>query len=78
MIVPDSIAERRPARFLAGPACKETRVRNLVSPLSYGSGMDSAADAVPRGYCIGYGRGSTREQNPGSQRDALELWPNLP
>ena len=38
----------------------------------YGSGMGSAADAVPRGYRIGYGRVSTRDQNPGSQRDALK------
>src|SRR5215471_9264785 len=40
------------------PACKETRVRNLcqqtsnVSPLFYGSGGDSAADAVPRGSAL--------------------------
>ena len=33
--------------------------------------MDSA-DAVPRGYRIGYGRVSTRDQNPDSQRDALK------
>jgi DNA invertase Pin-like site-specific DNA recombinase len=33
--------------------------------------MDSA-DAAPRGYRIGYGRVSTRDQNPDSQRDALE------
>lgn len=29
-------------------------------------------DAAPRGYRIGYGRVSTRDQNPDSQRDALE------
>ena len=34
--------------------------------------MDSAAGAVPRGYRIGYGRVSTRDQNPDSQRDALQ------
>jgi hypothetical protein len=33
--------------------------------------MDSA-DAAPRGYRIGYGRVSTRDQNPDSQRDALK------
>jgi DNA invertase Pin-like site-specific DNA recombinase len=33
--------------------------------------MDSA-DAAPRGYRIGYGRVSARDQNPDSQRDALE------
>jgi DNA invertase Pin-like site-specific DNA recombinase len=33
--------------------------------------MDSAY-AAPRGYRIGYGRMSTRDQNPDSQRDALE------
>jgi DNA invertase Pin-like site-specific DNA recombinase len=33
--------------------------------------MDSA-DAAPRGYRIGHGRVSTRDQNPGSQRDTLE------
>jgi DNA invertase Pin-like site-specific DNA recombinase len=32
--------------------------------------MDSADDA-PRGYRIGYGRVSTRDQKPDSQRDAL-------
>jgi hypothetical protein len=36
-----------------------------------GSGMDCAADAMPRGYRIGYGRVCARDQNPGSQRDAL-------
>jgi len=40
--------------------------------LPYGSGMDSAADAVPRGYRIGYGRVCTRDQNPDSQREALK------
>jgi DNA invertase Pin-like site-specific DNA recombinase len=34
--------------------------------------MDSPAEAAPRGYRIGYGRVSTRDQNPESQRDALE------
>jgi DNA invertase Pin-like site-specific DNA recombinase len=34
--------------------------------------MDSAAGAVPRGYRIGYGRVSTRDQSPDSQRDALK------
>jgi hypothetical protein len=34
--------------------------------------MDCAADAAPRGYRIGYGRVSTRDQNPDSQRDALK------
>jgi DNA invertase Pin-like site-specific DNA recombinase len=33
--------------------------------------MDSATAAVPRGYRIGYGRVSMRDQNPDSQRDAL-------
>ena len=33
--------------------------------------MSSPADTVPRGYRIGYGRVSTRDQNPDSQRDAL-------
>lgn len=33
--------------------------------------MDWAADAMPGGYRIGYGRVSTRDQNPDSQRDAL-------
>jgi hypothetical protein len=32
----------------------------MSSPLFYGSGMDCAADAAPRGYRIGYGRVSTR------------------
>jgi len=34
--------------------------------------MDSAAGTVPRGYRIGYGRVSTRDQNPDSQHDALQ------
>jgi DNA invertase Pin-like site-specific DNA recombinase len=33
--------------------------------------MDSPADAAVRGYRVGYGRVSTRDQNPDSQRDAL-------
>lgn len=33
--------------------------------------MDSVTTAAPRGYRIGYGRVSTRDQNPDSQRDAL-------
>jgi hypothetical protein len=40
--------------------------------LPYGSGVNYLADAAPRGYRIGYGRVSTRDQNPDSQRDALE------
>ncbi len=34
--------------------------------------MDCAADVVSRGYRIGYGRVSTRDQNPDSRRDALK------
>jgi DNA invertase Pin-like site-specific DNA recombinase len=34
--------------------------------------MDSAADAGPRGYRIGYGRVCARGQNADSQRDALK------
>jgi hypothetical protein len=33
--------------------------------------MGSDTATVPRGYRIGYGRVSTRDQNPDSQRDAL-------
>ena len=62
----------------AAPARKESRVRNLcqptsnVTPLFTVLAWTPAADAVPRGYCIGYGRVSTRDQNPDSQRDALK------
>jgi DNA invertase Pin-like site-specific DNA recombinase len=34
--------------------------------------MDCAADTAPRGYRIGYGRVSIRDQNPDSQRDVFK------
>jgi Resolvase, N terminal domain len=54
------------ATFEIDSQCPRGAVRNL-NPLFYSSGMGSA-DAAPRGYRIGY----ARDQNPGSQRGAIE------
>jgi hypothetical protein len=43
----------------------------MSAPLFYAAVTD-IGDPVPRGYRIGYGRVSTRDQTPDSQRDALD------
>jgi len=47
----------------AGQACNETRVRAFVT--------SSVVTVTVRSMRIGYGRVSTRDQNPDAQHDAL-------